>query len=168
MRVAGGQDLVRTMAVGADCCLRRAFLDGASMHALLIGDEGLRAFAVGLHEELLTVTLAAGDGNVGVSDWRFGIVRATDLVRLAMAVLAGSSGTTGLSQLGMEAMRVGLLRIAVAVGAADSLRWRLMGEALDVFVAVDAGEHAAMEGVLKLVAIDEESNRLAVLLFAQR
>ena len=86
--VVGGKNLVRAVAIGADRGLLRSFFDGAPMHAFLIGDEGLRALAVRLHQKLLPVASAAGDGNVGMIDRRLGIVGGQNLVRASVAVLA--------------------------------------------------------------------------------
>jgi len=44
--VVGGEDLMRSMAIGADGGFGGAFLDSAAVHTFLIGDEGLRALAV--------------------------------------------------------------------------------------------------------------------------
>src|SRR5690242_16926153 len=57
--LVGGQDFMRAMAIGTDGGLQGALLDGTSVHAVLIGEERLRAYAVGLHEEALPVAAAA-------------------------------------------------------------------------------------------------------------
>lgn len=137
------------------------------MNALLIRDEWLGAFSVRLHEELLAVTLAAGGWDRSVGNRRLGVVGTDNLMRLSVAVLAGGSGNAGLGGLGMEAVREGLLCVAVAVGAADLFGWGFVGQALDVFVAVDAQEHAAVDRMRELVAIDEERDLLAILFFGQ-
>ena len=62
--VVGGKNLVRAVAIGADRGLLRSLFDGQSMHALLVRDKSLRALAVRLHQELLPVAPAAGDGNL--------------------------------------------------------------------------------------------------------
>ena len=62
----GGEDRVRAVAVGADGGLLRAVFDGATVHALLVGDEGLRAYAVGLHRG----TSGRGSGRRWRECWR--------------------------------------------------------------------------------------------------
>ena len=97
---------MRAVAVGADGGLLRAVGDGAAVHAVLIGDEGLRAFAVRLHEKLLPVAAAAGGGNVGVIDGRLGIAGRDDLVHVAVAVFAAGGGFCPVCRLGVGAVRV--------------------------------------------------------------
>ena len=108
--VAGGENFVRAVAIGADGGLLRAVGDGAAVHAVLVGDEGLRAFAVRLHEKLLPVAPAAGGGNVGVIDGRLGIARALNLVNVAVAVLATGGNLSALVHFRVDAVRVGLRR----------------------------------------------------------
>src|SRR5215472_10515737 len=64
--VAGGENLVRSMAIRADGGFLRSSRDGSAMHAFLIRHERLRAATARGHHELLTVARAAGSGNVGV------------------------------------------------------------------------------------------------------
>ncbi len=106
--VAGGENLVDSVAIGADGGLLRAVGDGAAVDARLIGEEGLRGFAVRLHEELLPVAAAAGGGNVGVIDGRFGIVAGDDLMDVAVAVLAACGDFAVAYGLGVNAVRVAL------------------------------------------------------------
>ncbi len=101
------------------------------------------------------------------ADGRSGIVRADDLVRVTVAVLAGSGGGAGLCGLGMQAVRVRLLRIAVAVGAGNLFGRRGMAQFLHVLVAIDAGEHGAVDGVGELGAVDVEADRLAIVSVGQ-
>ena len=79
------------------------------------------------------------------------------LVGATMAVLAIGSDLAGGVDLRMAAVRVGVLRIGMAVGA-DNLLWRrLVRQALDVLVAVHAGElHGGVNGVLELFRVDKE------------
>ena len=61
------------------------------------------------------------------------------------------------------------LCISVTTGAKDFLRRRVVGEALYVFVAIDAGQlHRSVDRVLKLFAIDKEGDLLAVDFFVKR
>jgi hypothetical protein len=50
----------------------------------------------------------------------------------------------------------------MALGAGDLLWRRLMGEAFDVSVAIDAREHGAVCGMLELSRIDKQAVRLSV------
>jgi len=77
---------------------------------------------------------------------RFGIACAFDLVRITVAIFAGGRGVfPGLAGLGMGRMCVGGLSVGVALGAAHLLRRVFMHQALYVFVAVHACEHAAVD-----------------------
>jgi len=55
----------------------------------------------------------------------------------------------------------------VALGASNSQRSRLMRKALHVLVAVNAGKHAAVNGVLEFGLIHEQADGLAVFLRGQ-
>ena len=156
---------MRAVTIRANGSLGRAFQDRAAMDAFLVGDERLRALPVGFHQKLLAVTPAARSGNIRVSDGRFRIIGADDLVAFAVAVLARSGRNAGLGRLGVKAVLVGSLRLAMAIGATDLFRGCLVGEAFDILVAVDARKHAAVDGVLELGPVDEESELFAVLLF---
>ena len=168
MVFVGGENLVGAVAVGAYRGFLRAVLDGASVHALLVGDEGLRALAVRGHEELLAVTAAAGGGDIGVTDGRIGVAGGQRLVRATVAVDAGGSrSTAGLGRPGMHGAGVGLLGSFMASGAGDFLWRRVVDKALDVGVAIDASKQAAVNGMLQLVLIDEEADLLAVFVSGQ-
>ena len=118
-----GKNLVRAVAIGADRGLRRPLLRRAPVHAVLVGDEGLRALAIRLHQKLLPVAPAAGERNIGVIHRRFGIAARQHLVRAAMAVFAvGRGHLSGLARLGVHAVRVCLLRVCVALRAGHLLR----------------------------------------------
>ena len=78
------------------------------------------------------------------------------------ARLAGFGGA------GMEAVGVGLLRVCVALGADDFLRRGVVDKALDVVVAIDAGEHAAMDGMPELGFVDKEADGFAVDVHGER
>lgn len=64
--VSRGQDVVRAVAIGTDCCLLHAFGHGLAMNALLVGNKGLGAAAGGFHDKLLAMASATGGGNIGV------------------------------------------------------------------------------------------------------
>ncbi len=149
------------VAIGANGGLLRAVGDGAAMDAGLIGEEGLRGFAVRLHEELLAVAATAGSGNVGVAHGRFGIVAGDDRVDIAVAILATCGDFAGDGDLGVNAMRVGFVRVGVALVAGDFFRGRIVRDAFDVGVAIDAGEHGAVNGVLGFVLVDGDAVAVA-------
>lgn len=138
------------------------------MHALLIGDEGLGALAVRLHEEFLAVTFSAGDGNVGVIDGRVRIVCSNDRMHRAMAVGTTGRGATGHSGFCMGAMRIRCKCVGVATCTGEFLGRCFVGQAFDVGVAVDACEHGAVDRVLQLGRIDKQAVRLAVDGFGDR
>ncbi len=161
--VVGGENFVRAVAIGADRGLLRSIGDGAAVHAVLVGEEGLRAFAVRLHEKLLPVAPAAGGGNIGVIDGRLGIARALNLVNVAVAVLATGGNLSALVHFRVDAVLIRLAGIGVALRAADFLRGRLVRQALHILVAIHAGEHAAVDGMLELALVDEEADRRSVL-----
>jgi len=152
---------VDTVAIGADGSLLRAIGDGAAVNAGLIGEERLRGFAVRLHEELLPVAAAAGCGNVGVAYGRFWVVAGDDGVDVAVAVLAGGRNFAGAGDLGVNAAGVSFVRVGVTLVAGDFFRGRVVGEAFDVGVAIDAGK-CAVNGVLELVLVDGEAVAVAI------
>src|ERR1017187_1197877 len=118
--VIGGKNFMRAVAIGADRGLRRSLFDGASMHAFLVGDEGLGAFAVRLHQELLPMAPAAGIRNVAMIHWRLGIVGTQNLVCPSVTVLAACRRRfAGRARLEVGAVRISLLRILMALGAGD-------------------------------------------------
>ena len=78
------------MAIRADRRLLRPLLNRPPVHALLVADEGLRALAVRVHQELLPVAPSAGGRNLRVIHRRFRIAPASNLVRVPVAVLAAS------------------------------------------------------------------------------
>ena len=94
---------------------------------------------------------------------RFGIATAFDLMRVAVAIFARSSGAfSTLAGPGMRRMRVSRLGIGVTPGAAHLLRRLLMHQALHVVVAVHARKHASVHRALELVLIDKEAHRRAI------
>jgi len=152
---------VDAVAIGADGGLLRAVSDGASVDAGLIGEEGLRGFAIRLHEELLPVAAAAGGGNVGVIDGRLGIVAGDDGVDVAVAILAGGGNFAGAGDLGVNAMRVALAFVGVALVTCNFFRGRVVGEAFDVGVAIYAGK-CAVNGVLEFGLVDGDAAAVAI------
>lgn len=156
------------MAIGADCGFDRAVSDGASMHALLVGDEGLSAHAVRLHQELLPMASAAGGGDMCAIDGRIGVSAGEHIMRVPMTIQAAGRGLAG-DDLRVRAVLARVLGIGVAVGAQDFLRRIFVSEALHVLMAIHAGEfHGAMDGLLQLLAIHVERDRLAVHVGGQR
>ncbi len=87
----------------------------------------------------------------------------------AVAVNArGSQSRAGLDRLGMHRAGIGLLRSFVASGAGDFLGRRVVDQAFDIGVAINAAEQPAVERMLQLVFIDIEADLLAVFVGGQR
>ncbi len=104
---------------------------------------------------------SAGIGNVGVIDRGIRISAGQHLVRVPVTVLAIGRGFAGSGDLCVRAVRVGILRVSMAIGAENLLRRRLVGQALHILVAVHAGQlHRAVDGVLELFGVDEQRDRL--------
>ena len=99
----------------------------------------------------------AGIGNVGVIHRGVWIAAGQHFVGVSMTVLAIGGGFAGGRDLRMRAVRVGVLRISMAIGAENLLGRRLVRKALHVLVAVHAGQlHGDVDGVLELFCIDEQ------------
>jgi hypothetical protein len=64
----------------------------------------------------------------------------------------------------MEAAIVGGLFIGVAGGTGNFLGSRFVRGTLNVGVAVDASEHAAVDGIFKMLRVDMQADWFAVLL----
>jgi hypothetical protein len=96
-----------------------------------------------------------------VADGRLRVVPRDDLVDVAVAILTTCGDFAGDGGLGMNAMRITLAFAGVALAAGDLLRWRVVRKALDVGVAIDTGEHGAVNGVLELVLIDGDAVAVA-------
>ena len=65
-------------------------------------------------------------------------------------------------------MRVGLLGIAVAIGTANLFGRGLVDQALDVPMAIHASKHAAVDGMLELLPVNEQTDFVTVDLVRQR
>ena len=111
------------------------------MHAVLVGDEGLRALAVRLHQELLPVAPSAGDGNIGVIYRRFGVAAGENSCAPPWQSWQLAAVLPGGVVLAWRAVRIGILRIGMALGAENLLRRGLVRQALHVLVAIHASEH---------------------------
>jgi hypothetical protein len=68
----------------------------------------------------------------------------------------------------VEAAIVGGLLVGMASGASNFLGNGLVRSAFYVGVAIDAGEHAAVDGILESLRIDVQADGLAVFLMRQR
>jgi hypothetical protein len=68
LRILGVENLMRAVAVSADCGFLRAGGHGMAMNALRVGSNHLRALPAILHHEFLAVARAASRGNVGMID----------------------------------------------------------------------------------------------------
>jgi hypothetical protein len=115
----------------------------------------------------LPVTPAAGVGHILVTHWRFGIAGSKHFVCATMAVLTTRCRRTGLARNAMHTVRVSILRVGVAVSTAHLGRSRFMRKALYILVAVNTGEHAAMDRVLQLALVHKETELLAIQIFCQ-
>jgi len=84
-------------------------------------------------------------------------------VRVAVAIDAGG-GRRSIRPLrdGVEAVLVRGLFVGVALGACDPGRSILVRRGLHVLVAIDAGEHSTVDGLLHLFGVDGEADRLAI------
>lgn len=78
--VVGLENVMGAVAIGADGSLRRALFDGATVHALLVGKEGLSALPIRLHEELLPVASTARGRDICVTYRRFGVIGSDNFV----------------------------------------------------------------------------------------
>ena len=111
---------------------------------------------------------AAGGRNMGMIDGRIGMAACENVVGVSVAVQAIGCNFAGGNGLGVCAVRVGRLCVGMAIGAEDLLGRLVVGEALDILVAVHAGEfHGAVDGVLQLLAVHIERDGLAVHIRAQ-
>lgn len=106
---------------------------------------------------------AASHGNVAVTDRRLDIVRRQNLMRTPVTIHAGCGrSAVSFHSLRMHAARVSGLRIHMALSASDFLGRRVVHQALHIFVAVNAAEHAAVDGVLQLGLIHKQAEFAAV------
>ena len=86
------------------------------------------------------MTATAGDGNVGAIDGRVGIVAGDDCVDVTVAVLTGGGDFSGGGDLGVNAVRVALALVGVALVAGDLFRGGFVRDGFYVGVAIDAGK----------------------------
>ena len=140
-----------------------------SVNALLIGSDHLRALTPIGHYKLLAVACAAGSRNVGVTHAGFRICGRKQFVWAAVAVDAGGGvRVPALNRFSVMTAIIGGLLIGVTSGATDLFGSGFVCGALYVGVAIHAGEHAAMDGILERFRIDMQANRLAIDLMTQR
>ena len=132
------------------------------MHALLIGEVWLRADAVGLHQEFLTVASAACGRYVQAADRRLAVRHSQNFVRSPVTVATVGGGLAGPACVGVSAVRIGLLRIRVALVASDLLWSCFVSHALHVGVAIHACKHRSVDRLLQLAWIDIETDALTV------
>jgi len=86
-----------------------------------------------------------------------------------MAIDAGGGfAVTALHGLTVEAAIVGGLLVGMAGGASNFPGNGFVSGAFYIGVAVDAGKHAAVDGILESLRIDVEADGLAVFLMRQR
>lgn len=80
---------------------------------------------------------------------------------VAVAILATCGNFAGARGQGVNAVRISLPLVGVALGAGDFFRGGIVRETLDVCVAVDALEHGTVNGVLELVGVDGDAVAVA-------
>lgn len=114
------------------------------------------------------MTPSASNRNVSVTYRRLTVIHRQNLVRAAMAVLAiGRACYASALRPGVVTVGVRLLSVGMALSAVDRRRCRFVRRLLHIRVAVHAGEHATVGGVLQLVGIDKQADLLAVNDFRQ-
>ncbi len=85
-----------------------------------------------------------------------------------MAIYAGGRVRISISDcFSMKAAIVGGLFVRMASGAGNFLGSGFVGRALYVCVAIHAGEHAAMNGILKRLRVDVQTDLLSILFVAE-
>ena len=101
--------------------------------------------------------------NVGVIYRRVRRAPGKHFVGASVAVLAISGDLAARDDLRMHAVRVGILRIGMAIRAENFLRRRFVRETLHVLMAIHASKlHGGVDGMLQLLRVDEERNGSAV------
>ena len=110
---------------------------------------------------------AAGGGDVDMAHGRLGIVVRENLVDVSVAVFACGRRGSGGGWFGMKTVRIGQLCISVAVGTRNLFRRGFVDQAFYIFMAIDAGEHGAVDGMLQLFRIDEQADLVSVLIGCQ-
>lgn len=138
------------------------------MNALPIRGDHLRALAAIGHDELLPMARAASGRNVGVTHARFRIGRGQQFVRAAVTIhTSGSVAVSAGHGLGVVAAIVSGLLVGVAAGTADFLGRGFVRGALYIGVAVHAGKHAAVDGILEGLRINVQAYLFAIDLMSQ-
>ena len=157
------------VAVGADRRLFRSGGDRVSVHAQLVRSDHLRALSAVLHNKFLAVAGSASGRDVGVVHPRFRIAGRQQLMRASMAIDAGSCvAVASLNSLAVETAVVRCLLVGVASCAGDFQGRSFVRGTLDVGVAIHAGKHAAMDGILEPLGVHMQAHRLAVDVVGQR
>jgi hypothetical protein len=100
---------------------------------------------------------------------RFGIGGGQQFVGAAMTINAGGRvAIAALDRFRVKAAFVRRLLISVAGGASNFLGSYFVRRAFYVGMAVDAGEHAAVDGIFESLRIDVQADRLAIFLVGER
>lgn len=113
------------------------------------------------------MALTARRGDIQVIDRRLCVVRSDNLMRTTVTIHASGRGRAGLRRLGVQAVAVSLLCIAVAISAGYLFGCRRMDKTLDILMTVDARKHRAVDRMIQLIAVHVETDLLAVDLVAQ-
>ena len=80
---------------------------------------------------------------------------------------AGGGLSIRLVRFCMITVLVGFLRVSMALGTCDLCGGRLVRRRLYIFMTINTGKHAAMDGMAELVGIDIQADRLASNLLCQ-
>src|SRR5215471_2354310 len=145
---------MRAVTVGANSGFVRASRDGATMNALLVGDVGLRAVPAGFHYEVLAMAGSASRRDVGVIHPRLGVARRQQLVWASVTIGASSRlPIARLDRCGVKALVVRGLFIGMTGGTRDLLGRAIVRRTLEVCMAIDAVEHATVNGCLEGIGI---------------
>jgi hypothetical protein len=140
---------MRAVAIGAYRGLLRSLLDGLPVHALLVRDEGLPLSPFDSIRNFCPWQRPQVYGNVVVIHRRFGSSAARISCAPPWQSWQLAAAAPGFSPC-MQTVRVSLLRIGMALRAGDLLRRGLVDQALHILVAIHAGEHTAVNGMLHL------------------
>jgi len=160
---------VAAVAIGADRGFLRTGSNGVPVNALLVRGDHLRALAAIFHDELLAVAGPARRGNICVMHARFRVTGGQQFVGTAVTIhTAGRLTITTFEGFAVEAAIVGGLLVGMAGGTSNFLGNGLVCSASYVGVAIHAGEHAAVNGILESLRIDVQADRPAVFLMRQR
>ena len=112
---------------------------------------------------------ATSSRDVRVIHWRIGVPSGEHRMGISVAIQARCARRSCLTQLRMKTVSVCVRRFDVAAFTRDLLGSCFVHKAFHVLVTVDARQfHRPVYGVLKLLAIYKERDRLPIDIFGQR